>query len=73
VNYRPLDVTQFRAAQQWLVDFLKSQRCLNGKAIAEKFGLWRVRYTDDGQIAWVCHRHKDYGIRINEVIELPID
>lgn len=73
VNYRPLDVTQFRAAQQWLVDFLKSQRCLNGKAIVEKFGLWRVRYTDDGQIAWICHRHKEYGIRINEVIELPID
>lgn len=73
VNYRPLGMSQFRAAQQWLVDFLKSQRCLQGMAIAEKFGLWRVRYTDDGQIAWVCHRHKEYGIRINEVIEIPVD
>jgi len=72
VNYRPLDVNQFRAAQQWLVDFLKSQRCLNGKSIAERFGLWRVRYTDDGQIAWVCNRHREYGLRINEVIEIPI-
>nr|ADE76827.1 unknown [Picea sitchensis] len=67
------DVNQFRTAQQWLVDFLKSQGCLNGKAIAQKFGLWRVRYTDDGQIAWVCNRHKASGIRNNEVMEIPID
>ncbi|GLJ45421.1 hypothetical protein SUGI_0956290 [Cryptomeria japonica] len=73
INYRPLDLNQFRTAQQWLVDFLKTQKCISGKAIAEKFGLWRVRYTDDGQIAWVCNRHKEYGSRIYEVIEIPID
>ncbi|KAH9329000.1 hypothetical protein KI387_001108 [Taxus chinensis] len=73
IDYRPLDVNQFRTAQQWLVDFLRTQKCLNGKAIAEKFGLWRVRYTDDGQIAWVCSRHKEYGTRIYEVIDIPID
>lgn len=73
ISHRPLDVDQFRTAQQWLVDFLKSQKCLSGKAIAEKFGLWRVRYTDDGQIAWVCNRHKEFGMRFNEVIEIPVD
>eukprot|EP01018_Ginkgo_biloba_P017509 Gb_41768 [translate_table: standard] len=73
LNDRSLDINQFRAAQQWLVDFLKSQKCLSGKAIAEKFGLWRVRYTDDGQIAWVCKRHKEFGTRVNEVIEIPVD
>jgi hypothetical protein len=72
VNYKPLDENQFRAAQQWLVDFLKSQECFNGKAIGEKFRLWRVRYTDNGEIAWVCHRHKEYGVRKNEVIEIPM-
>jgi hypothetical protein len=69
VNYRPLDENQFRAAQQWLVDFLKSQGCFNGKAIGEKFRLWRVRYTHNGEIAWVCHRHKEDGVRTNEVEE----
>ncbi|XP_077221853.1 protein TORNADO 1-like [Tasmannia lanceolata] len=59
-----------RAAQQWLVDFLQSQRCTTGKEIAEKFGLWRVRYRDDGQIAWICRRHRE--IRANEVIEVPV-
>ncbi|KAL5987979.1 hypothetical protein ACLOJK_035741 [Asimina triloba] len=65
------DVQQdLRTAQQWLVDFLRERRCSTGKDIAEKFGLWRVRYRDDGQIAWVCRRHKE--IRANEIFEVPI-
>ncbi|KAK6149379.1 hypothetical protein DH2020_016904 [Rehmannia glutinosa] len=59
-----------RAAQQWLVDFLRDQRCSTGKDIADKFGLWRVRYRDDGQIAWVCRRHM-YA-RGFEIIEVPV-
>lgn len=59
-----------RAAQQWLVDFLKERKCSSGKDIAEKFGLWRVRYRDDGQIAWVCRWHKEG--RANEIMEVPI-
>lgn len=59
-----------KAAQQWVVDFLRDRRCSTGKDIAEKFGLWRVRYRDDGQIAWICRRHM--AIRCNEIIEVPI-
>ena len=59
-----------KAAQQWVVDFLRDRRCSTGKDIAEKFGLWRVRYMDDGQIAWICRRHM--AIRCNEIIEVPI-
>ncbi|EEF33354.1 protein TORNADO 1 [Ricinus communis] len=61
---------ELRAAQQWVVDFLRDRRCSTGKDIAEKFGLWRVRYRDDGQIAWVCRRHM--SIRANEIMEVPI-
>ncbi|KAF5730503.1 protein TORNADO 1 [Tripterygium wilfordii] len=61
---------QQRAAQQWVVDFLRDRSCSSGKDIAEKFGLWRVRYRDDGQIAWICRRH--LHIRANEIIEVPI-
>ncbi|KAL2495993.1 Protein TORNADO 1 [Forsythia ovata] len=65
------DIQQdLKAAQQWVVDFLRDQRCSTGKDIAEKFGLWRVRYRDDGQIAWVCRRH--IYTRANEIIEVPI-
>ncbi|XP_010252684.1 PREDICTED: protein TORNADO 1 [Nelumbo nucifera] len=65
------DIRQdLRTAQQWLVDFLRDQRCSTGKQIAEKFGLWRVRYIDDGQIAWICRRHRE--TRVNEVIEVPV-
>ncbi|KAI3456845.1 hypothetical protein Pfo_013508 [Paulownia fortunei] len=65
------DIQQdLRAAQQWVVDFLRNQRCSTGKDIAEKFGLWRVRYKDDGQIAWVCRRHM--YTRAYEIIEVPI-
>ncbi|WMV21423.1 hypothetical protein MTR67_014808 [Solanum verrucosum] len=50
------DIQQdLKAAQQWVVDFLRDQRCSGGRDIAEKFGLWRVRYRDSGQIAWVCN------------------
>uniref|UniRef100_A0A6N2M6T5 C-terminal of Roc COR-B domain-containing protein n=1 Tax=Salix viminalis TaxID=40686 RepID=A0A6N2M6T5_SALVM len=59
-----------KAAQQWVVDFLRDRRCSTGKDIAEKFGLWRVRYRDDGQIAWICRRHM--AIRCNEIAEVPI-
>ncbi|KAJ8766512.1 hypothetical protein K2173_023759 [Erythroxylum novogranatense] len=59
-----------RAAQQWVVDFLRDRRCSAGKDIAEKFGLWRVRYIDDGQIAWICRRHMI--TRANEILEVPI-
>lgn len=61
---------EIRAAQQWVMDFLRDRRCSTGKDIAEKFGLWRVRYRDDGQIAWICRRHM--SIRANEIIEVPI-
>ncbi|KAJ7960869.1 protein TORNADO 1 [Quillaja saponaria] len=65
------DIQQdLRTAQQWVVDFLRERRCSTGKDIAEKFGLWRVRYRDDGQIAWICRRHM--YIRAAEIIEVPI-
>lgn len=59
-----------RAAQQWLMDFLRDHGCSTGKDIAEKFGLWRVRYRDDGQIAWICRRHM--YTRASEIVETPI-
>lgn len=59
-----------REAQQWLMDFLRDHGCSTGKDIAEKFGLWRVRYRDDGQIAWVCRRHM--YTRASEIVETPI-
>lgn len=65
------DIQQdLKAAQQWVVDFLRDQRCSGGRDIAEKFGLWRVRYRDSGQIAWVCRRH--IHIRASELIEVPL-
>lgn len=65
------DVQQdIRAAQQWIVDFLRDRRCSSGKDIAEKFGLWRVRYRDTGQIAWVCRRH--IYTRPAEIFEVPL-
>ena len=65
------DIQQdLRAAQQWVVDFLRDRRCSTGKDIAEKFGLWRARYRDDGQIAWICRRHM--STRANEIMEVPI-
>ncbi|OWM85834.1 hypothetical protein CDL15_Pgr012084 [Punica granatum] len=59
-----------RAAQQWIVDFLRERGCSSGKDIAEKFGLYRVRYRDDGQLAWICRRHM--SIRAYEIMEVPI-
>lgn len=58
------------AAQQWIVDFLREQRCSSGKDIAQKFGLWRIRYRDSGQIAWVCRRH--LYTRAAEIFEVPM-
>lgn len=59
-----------RSAQQWVIDFLREQRCSTGKQIAEKFGLWRIRYRDDGLIAWVCARH--LYTRANEIVQVPV-
>ncbi|KAK1430923.1 hypothetical protein QVD17_14047 [Tagetes erecta] len=59
-----------KAAQQWVVDFLRERGCATGKDIGDKFGLWRVRYRNDGQIAWVC-RHHMYT-RSNEIFEVPM-
>ncbi|KAI4984903.1 hypothetical protein ZWY2020_017533 [Hordeum vulgare] len=39
-----------KAARQWLVDFLRGQGVLTGMDIAQRFGLWRVRYRYDGHI-----------------------
>uniref|UniRef100_A0A9I9DVS7 Protein TORNADO 1 n=1 Tax=Cucumis melo TaxID=3656 RepID=A0A9I9DVS7_CUCME len=65
------DIQQdLRTAQQWVVDYLREQRCSTGKDIAEKFGLWRVRYRDDGHIAWICRRHMN--LRAHEITEVPI-
>lgn len=64
------DIQEQRTAQQWVVDFLREQRCYSGKEIAEKFGLWRVRYRDSGQIAWICRRH--LIVRANEIAEIPV-
>ncbi|CAN6315241.1 unnamed protein product [Urochloa humidicola] len=59
-----------RAARQWLVDFLKGQGVLTGTDIAQRFGLWRVRYRDDGHIAWICRKH--IAAREDEIFELPL-
>lgn len=61
---------ELRAVQQWITDFLRERRCSTGKDIAEKFGLWRVRYRDDGHIAWICRRHMT--LRANEIIQVPL-
>ncbi|PWA78460.1 protein TORNADO 1 [Artemisia annua] len=68
---RSRDVQQdMKAAQQWIVDFLREKGCSSGKDIAETFGLWRVRYRDDGQVAWICRRHM--YTRANEIVEVPM-
>ncbi|KAL1200506.1 Protein TORNADO 1 [Cardamine amara subsp. amara] len=67
---RDLQEQDQRAAQQWLIDYLREQNCSTGRDIAEKFGLWRVRYRDDGSIAWICKRHMI--TRANEVIQVPL-
>lgn len=59
-----------RTAQQWVLDFLRDRECSSGRDIADKFGLWRVRYRDTGQVAWICRRHM--SLRANEIIELPL-
>ncbi|KAE8817078.1 protein TORNADO 1 [Hordeum vulgare] len=59
-----------KAARQWLVDFLRGQGVLTGMDIAQRFGLWRVRYRDDGHIGWVCRKH--IAARGDEVFELPL-
>ncbi|XP_047938746.1 protein TORNADO 1 [Salvia hispanica] len=70
MSSREVQQQQLRAAQQWLIDFLREHGCSTGKDIAEKFGLWRVRYRDDGQITWICRRHM--YTRACEIVEAPI-
>ncbi|KAL1534088.1 Protein TORNADO 1 [Salvia divinorum] len=70
MSSRDAQQQHLRAAQQWLMDFLSDHGCSSGKDIAEKFGLWRVRYKDDGQIAWICRRHM--YTRACEIVEAPI-
>nr|GEU34740.1 hypothetical protein [Tanacetum cinerariifolium] len=68
---RSRDVQQdMKAAQQWIVDFLREKGCSSGKDIAETFGLCRVRYRDYGQVAWVCRRHM--YTRATEIVEVPM-
>ena len=59
-----------RAAQQWVLDFLRDRDCSTGRDIAEKFGLWRVKYRDTGQVAWICRRHM--SLRNHEIVEVPL-
>uniref|UniRef100_A0ACD6A7V6 Uncharacterized protein n=1 Tax=Avena sativa TaxID=4498 RepID=A0ACD6A7V6_AVESA len=70
-NSGPSDMGEdMQAARQWLVDFLRGQGVLTGMDIAQRFGLWRVRYRDDGHIAWVCRKH--IAARGYEIFELPL-
>ncbi|KAH9625686.1 hypothetical protein KSS87_008549 [Heliosperma pusillum] len=69
-RHRSRDIQQDQGlAQQWLLDFLRDRGCSTGRDIAEKFGLWRVKYRDSGQVAWICRRHM--SLRANDVIQLP--
>ena len=68
-NSRDIQQDQ-RAAQQWVLDFLRDRGCCSGRDIAEKFGLWRVKYRDSGQVAWICRRHM--SLRANEITEVPL-
>lgn len=69
-NSRGIQPEDQSAAQQWIIDYLREQNCCTGKDIAEKFGLWRVRYKDDGSIAWICKRH--LITRSHEVVQVPL-
>ncbi|KAK6934543.1 hypothetical protein RJ641_034698 [Dillenia turbinata] len=62
---------EMRTAPLWITDFLRDQGCSTGRDIAEKFGLWRVRYKDNSQIARICRRH--LSIRAYEVWKYHCD
>jgi hypothetical protein len=58
------------AAEQWLVDFLKT------KVIQKDFGLERVLYLDNqgqttGEMAWLCEEHLVQGEQEKELVRLP--
>jgi hypothetical protein len=58
------------AAEQWLVDFLRT------KVIFKDFGLERVLYLDDqGQrteeMAWLCEEHLSQGEQKKELVRFP--
>jgi hypothetical protein len=59
------------AAEQWLVDFLKTT-----KGILKDFGLERVLYLDNqGQrteeMAWLCEKHLFQGEQRKELVRFP--
>jgi hypothetical protein len=65
-----VDSVEKEAAEQWLVDFLRT------KVILKDFGLERVLYLDNqGQrteeMAWLCEEHLSQGERKNELVRFP--
>ncbi|KAJ3680929.1 hypothetical protein LUZ60_015418 [Juncus effusus] len=69
-NRNEIGEDHVRSARQWLIDFLKSQGVITGTHIAQRFGLWRVRYCDDGNVAWVCARHLNNNA--NQISQMPL-
>ncbi|KAH9572376.1 hypothetical protein CY35_02G145900 [Sphagnum magellanicum] len=58
------------AAEQWLVDFLRT------KVILKDFGLQRVLYLDNqgqttGEVAWLCEEHLSQGEQKKELVTFP--
>jgi hypothetical protein len=58
------------AAEQWLVDFLRT------KVILKDFGLERVLYLDNqgqrtGEMAWLCEEHLVQGEQKKELVRFP--
>jgi hypothetical protein len=58
------------AAEQWLVDFLRT------KVILKDFGLERVLYLDNqgqrtGEMAWLCEEHLSQGEQKKELVRYP--
>jgi hypothetical protein len=65
-----LESDEKQAAEQWLVDFLRT------KVILEDFGLERVLYLDNqGQrteeMAWLCEEHLSQGEQKKELVRFP--
>jgi len=59
-----------QAAEQWLVDFLRT------KFILKDFGLERVLYLNNqgqrtGEIAWLCKEHLSQGEQKKELVRYP--
>jgi hypothetical protein len=65
-----LESDEKEAAEQWLVDFLRT------KVILKDFGLERVLYLDkQGQrteeMAWLCEEHLSQGEQKKELVRFP--